>query len=243
MDIDIIKNSFDEYVKSFDMNNYDIKYKYNHSYRVMNLSNMIARSLKLSSEDIKLATAIGLLHDIGRFEQIELFNSYSDKNIDHADLGAKILFEDNLIEKFKIDKKYYDVINFSIRNHNKLSIESNLDSSIITQAKLIRDADKLDILEAFVIYKDYKLKESKDEISEDVKKDFYNRVSVNGKNLKNLNDHIILFLAFVFDINFRPSLEYIKNKKLIEKLYNSVENKDIFEPYFKYVFEYLDGRN
>lgn len=93
MEIEEIKRAFDEYVHNYDLNNYDISYKYKHSFRVKEISKTLAKYLYLNEDDIKLAEVIGLLHDIGRFKQLELFDSYKDKNINHGELGVKILFE------------------------------------------------------------------------------------------------------------------------------------------------------
>lgn len=63
-------------------------------------------SLGLDQDEIDLASLIGLLHDIGRFEQLKRYNCFIDsKTIDHALLGVQILFDDNLISKFDIDQK------------------------------------------------------------------------------------------------------------------------------------------
>ena len=93
MDLELIKKIFDDYVKEFDNTNRDINYKYKHSYRVYKLSEQIAKMMNLSAEDVKLASVIGLLHDIGRFEQLKEFSSYNDVNLDHGEFGAKLLFE------------------------------------------------------------------------------------------------------------------------------------------------------
>ena len=65
-------NYFDEYVFKYDMNDPDINYKYHHSYRVMDAMEILAIKLNLPEKDIHLAKVIGLLHDIGRFEQDKL---------------------------------------------------------------------------------------------------------------------------------------------------------------------------
>ena len=55
----------------------------------------------LSKEDMETVRVCALFHDIARFEQAKEFGDYRDyKNIDHAELGVKILFENNLIRKF-----------------------------------------------------------------------------------------------------------------------------------------------
>lgn len=72
--------------------------------------------MKLSQEDIELAELIGLLHDIGRFEQVRLYHTFVDKDsINHGEYGAKILFEDGLIRKFINDDRFDKIINQEIK--------------------------------------------------------------------------------------------------------------------------------
>lgn len=62
--------AFNKYVNGFDISNDDIMRKINHSLRVAKLMKEYAKKLEYSEEEITLAEEIGLLHDIGRFEQI-----------------------------------------------------------------------------------------------------------------------------------------------------------------------------
>ena len=50
-----------------------IKLKIDHTYRVAGLCQRIAESLGLSEPDVDIAWLLGMLHDIGRFEQIRRF--------------------------------------------------------------------------------------------------------------------------------------------------------------------------
>ena len=63
--------------------------------------------LKSSLKSIWKILTPKLLHDIGRFKQIKLYDNFIDnmENNDHADYGVKILFEENLIRKFIEDDK------------------------------------------------------------------------------------------------------------------------------------------
>ena len=141
-------NSFDKYVSTYDMNDPDINYKYYHSYRVMNNMELIATKLNLSKEDIHLAKVIGLLHDIGRFEQDKLYDSFKDHSFDHGDYGVKVLKENKFLDNFNITKEDYEVVYKAIKNHNKFAIEENLNERELIFTKMIRDADKIDILYA-----------------------------------------------------------------------------------------------
>ena len=105
-----IKDCFDKYVKQFNIDDNEIKEKYNHSYRVMEYSIKIATSLNMSKEDIKTVAISGLFHDIARFEQWVSFKTWqTKKSFDHGDRGYKILKEgliDDLVRNQQSKKKF-----------------------------------------------------------------------------------------------------------------------------------------
>ena len=76
IDLEKCKDEFLKYTEKYDLNNDNLKRKQLHSLRVMQKSRIIAKSLKLSEEEIQIATLIGLLHDIGRFEQYTKYNTF-----------------------------------------------------------------------------------------------------------------------------------------------------------------------
>lgn len=243
MNIDSIEKTFDEYTQEFDLSNYDIGYKYFHSYRVEHINNYLARKLNLSQEEIELATVIGLLHDIGRFKQLELFNNFDDDNINHADLGINILFDVELIKIFDIPKKYYDAIYFAIKNHNKYEIETCPYNDILYQTKLIRDSDKIDILDRCINYNEYPIKKDKSIISDTVKESFYQKRIIRKTERKTKSDAELLRMALLYDINFDESIELIKEKAIIENYYKLLKNEEMFIPYLDYLSEYVEKRS
>lgn len=237
-----MKEVFDEYVKKYDFNIEKIKLKYNHSYRVMELSKKYSKLLGFSEYDIKLATLIGLLHDIGRFEQVKQFDTFDDSiSFDHATYGNKVLFEDNLIEKFWPNKEDYEIIRFAIENHNKYSIEKTDNERALMHAKLIRDTDKLDIVYLLGFLKIYNTKATDEEISKEVLNSFYKHESILSKYKKNKNDKIVGHFAFVFDINNDICLEELKNNyKYYYEQVGSNKFKDIYDEVIKYINERID---
>ena len=78
MSIDILKAKkvFKEYVKNYNPEDGKIKIKISHIERVSQIARKLAEDLKLNQEDIELAELIGLLHDIGRFEQIKIYHTF-----------------------------------------------------------------------------------------------------------------------------------------------------------------------
>lgn len=100
-------NAFAEYVRNYDPSDEKIKLKIDHTYRVAGLCQRIAESLGLSEPDVDIAWFLGMLHDIGRFEQIRRFGTFNDaQSVDHAEFGADLLFKEGLIRKFA--EGYYE---------------------------------------------------------------------------------------------------------------------------------------
>ena len=234
-------DEFYKYVSNYDINDINIKLKYDHSIRVMELCNRYSKLLGFSDEDIKLATVIGLLHDIGRFEQLKVYNTFDDnKSIDHALYGVNELFKKGIIKNFDCNKDDYEIIRFAIYNHNKIGIENEIDERKIMHAKLIRDMDKIDILYLIAHYKNHKLLATDDPITKEVSDSIYKHVQVEKNKRKNSNDKIVTMLGFAFDINYDECLKEFKSN--IEYFYNTIDNKEKFKDIYNEVIKYIDER-
>ena len=145
IDLEKAKKEFLKYTENYDLTNENINRKQGHSIRVMNISKQIATELNLTEEQIQIAALIGLLHDIARFEQYTQYQTYNDnRSFDHGDYGVEILDKD--IRKYIETDKYDKIIKVAIKNHNKFEIEEGLNEEELLFSKLIRDADKIDIL-------------------------------------------------------------------------------------------------
>ena len=232
---------FNKYVSNYDLDNVDIKLKYNHSIRVMNLSEKYAKLLGYDNNDIKLAKMIGLLHDIGRFEQLKVYGSYNDfTTIDHAKYGVKVLFEDNIIDKFTKDEREKEIIKFAIDNHNKFEIPKVKDEKMIMHAKLIRDTDKLDIIYLLGYLGELNLKATNEQITSKVKNDFFNHKCVKKNDVINQNDKLVMKFCFTYDINNLICLKELKDN--YKGFYNQIDNNDIFKEILDEVNKYIDER-
>lgn len=230
IDIKKSKDEFMKYTNNYDIENENIERKIYHSLRVMEISKKIATNMGLENEKIELATLIGLLHDIGRFEQFKIYQTYSDlESIDHGDLGADILKQNNFIRNFIKEAKYDEIILKSVQNHNKYKIADDLNKEEKLFCKIVRDADKIDILyEAIEIFwKKGREEIQNDLISDKVYNEFLNKKLIKkDKNMKkNSIDKLVLMLAFVFDINFHESLEILKKEDYLNKILNNFDFK------------------
>ena len=243
IDIEKAKEAFKEYVKNYDSKDKQVKLKIEHIERVSQLARQMAEKLKLSEEDIQLAELIGLLHDIGRFEQIRIYHTFIDKkSINHGEFGAKVLFEEGLIRKFIETDEFDEIIKLAIINHNKNKIEKGLTERQILHAKLVRDADKTDIFYGLIKGEEKTVWESdnmNDEIvTNEIYREFIEDKHINYKNIETSGDILVAHFAYIYDLYFKPTLKIFKDKKYVDQLYNrfNFTNKDTAQK-FKVIHE------
>lgn len=139
-----------DYVEAYDAANPRIALKVDHTLRVTDLCDDIAQSLGLSVENRNLAWLCGLLHDIGRFEQVRRWDTFNDAaSCSHAALGVEILFSEKRLGDFALLNSYdASVLHDAVAYHSDFRLPSNLDSRTYTLCNLLRDADKIDIVKA-----------------------------------------------------------------------------------------------
>lgn len=234
IDLKKAKQVFEQYTANYDINDDKVVLKINHTYRVMQRCLEIAQSLNLDDENIKLAGLIGLLHDIGRFEQLKRYQSFIDnQTIDHALLGVEILFEQGLIDQFVIDEKYYPLIKTAVFNHNKYEIESGLDQQSYLHCQIIRDGDKIDIFKTGLLESfDAFLGVSKeilenDIISEDIFETFMQEKTILSINRKTDLDRWVSFLALIFGLEFDYSYQYVNKHQYLKRLIKKLDYKNL----------------
>ena len=141
-----ILDRFYTYVDSYNKSDEKVRLKIEHTIRVASLCEDIAKSIDLSADDCSLLWLLGILHDIGRFEQLKRFSTFNDAlSIDHAALSAKLLFDDGMIRDFIDFKSEDNLLHIAVKSHNLFKIPSNLSERETLFCNILRDADKVDI--------------------------------------------------------------------------------------------------
>lgn len=218
---------FMSYATPYSKDSDECELKINHTKRVMDLCRLIATKLNFSKEEIEIAGICGLLHDIGRFEQWKKFNTFNDSlSIDHGDLGYEILCKNNNLRKFILDEKYDKIILSSVKYHNKYKIPESLTSTQKKFLDIVRDADKIDILYLYTqneIVIDTKYTAMSDAILETIK----NNKLIDKKDKQTAADSLSISLAFIFDINYKESVELLKERNYINKEIKIYKEKNI----------------
>ena len=221
------KEEFIKYTQNYDLKNEHIKGKQLHSLRVMEISKQIAERMGLQQKEIDLATLIGLLHDIARFEQFTQFKTYKDlQSFDHGDVGAEILNND--IRKYVDTKEYDEIIIKAVKNHNKFKIEEGLNEKEELFAKMVRDADKIDIFYESVemFWKGREQEVNNSVISQEVIYQIENFSQTKRKLNETPIDNIMRVIAFIFDMNYKVSFKILKEENYINKILDRYDLKN-----------------
>ena len=218
-----------EYEKEFE----GIERKKFHSLRVMEECNKLSEKLGLSDEQKEIATLIGLLHDIGRFKQYTLDNRFlNEMLVDHAKLGVEVLEKDDYIKKYIDDKHYIPIIFKAIENHNKYKIEESLNEEELLFSKIIRDADKLDILyEGAEIYwkseeEVERVENSKINVKVEQQFKVERQVKKYGCERNDTVDGVLILLSYIYDINFKESLSIVYKENYVKRILDRFDFKD-----------------
>jgi len=190
-------------------------------------------------KDIKNLIKVGfLLHDIWRFFQNN-WNKILDWNeFEHADRAY------HYIKNYYKEDENYIIIALAVKYHNKLKINnlfhekeylkmSDNDKKLcIFIAKLLRDADKLHNM-LHLIYYDlddelyFNFVNIENNISLPVFEAFLNKNVVNINNVKTLSDYILIYLSWLFDINFKETYSILRfynyKEKVLQKLWKYID--------------------
>jgi hypothetical protein len=191
-----------------------IRMKEEHTARVRGYARELSEHLGLTGDDVVRAEIMGLLHDVGRFRQFTVYRTFNDaQSEDHAALGLKTIAAEGLISN--LPEKDRELIKFAIWNHNKKEIESAPDKISLMYAKILRDADKLDIyhvLEPFLHPSD----------GSGVSPDFVDRF-VAGEQcdytmIRTMDDRKLVRLMWVYDINYAWTMQRVLERGYVNKI-------------------------
>ncbi|MHB8158492.1 MAG: HD domain-containing protein [Desulfocucumaceae bacterium] len=246
---------FKQYVEECLSHNPDskawIKLKDNHTERVCEKIVRIGKSLNFKKEELLLAETTALFHDVGRFRQIEKYRTFNDrKSENHALLGLQVLEEYGVLTP--LDGEEQKIITTAIGLHNLRDLPEHLQDRYLIFTNLIRDADKLDILETFARYyrgENKDLDTALDSYLPDTPG--YSQVLVESvlqrqrchyEDINNRNDRKILNLSWIYDINFLYTLSEIYSQGYLDKIIEVLPRTGDIERIHRRLKAYIKGR-
>lgn len=223
-----------------------------HSYRVCAAIDRIAAHLGLSENDRRIASVTALFHDIGRFPQYQKYRTFRDPDSDnHAKLSVWELNRHRVLHTLSCAER--QCINRAVYFHNQLCLPENLDPEADLHCRLIRDADKIDIMQVMIEH--FQLTQSQrnpvvtlglDEGDTTVREEVYDRLFegriLKYANLKNANEFKVLLMSWVFDINFPATFEIMKERDDFSLLAATMSDTPRLQEALHFITDHIDKR-
>lgn len=226
-----------------------LEMKRKHTWRTCEEILYLASRLHLDENETRIAEAIALLHDVGRFPQFATYRTFNDaKSVNHGSLGIEILKREGILDLFDAEERAW--VETAIECHGHKSLPDGLKDPGLFFLKLIRDADKLDIFRlAISRYKNPNqnggispdLPDGPD-VSEEVRQSVLAGRLMEYKDLRNLNDFKLCQIGWVYDINFVASLERLETNRTVDQMFSVLPHTDEIAEVERAVRGYIDAR-
>lgn len=203
-----------------------LRLKLGHSIRVLECAESIMAGEHIGGHTKQLCQLAALYHDIGRFPQFAEYGTFNDRiSTNHARLGVKTLR--NLALPGELSSRDWRTIRLAIAQHNLKKLSDALPSKYETIVKLVRDADKLDILNVMV---DHFTSDSPDpdvvhgfedipgQYSPVIYNDVMNGRTADYRDINCTNDFKLLILGWIHDFNYTTSLNLVTSRNYVKTI-------------------------
>lgn len=118
--------------------------KTRHTYKVLDNALFIVRAEGFAPPMARACLLAALYHDIARFEQYRIWNTFRDKeSCSHGELGARILTNLGVLRH---EPALAPTVIRAVALHNVLALPEGLPRDVRAVTQVVRDADKIDIL-------------------------------------------------------------------------------------------------
>ena len=228
---------FEEYFQSLIIDSPENQHQFEeiraHSLRVVTTSLLLANVLLQTEEEKRIATVVALLHDLGKASLISKNIEALNIQRDHATVSAKIIQQMEFYQGLSSEVQL--IILNAVENHNKLKLPKLESEQQILFARLLRDADKLDVLDSsYRFFKEkYGIKptvttelNNSIEISEKILKSIFSGKTAAFEDMRSMNDYKLLLLSMSFDLNFKYSFRIMSEKQYVQKIYETLPKRD-----------------
>ncbi len=230
----------------------NLKLKYDHSWRVCGETKYLAGELELNENQSRIAYAIALFHDVGRFPQFIRYQTYHDpRSVNHCLLSLQVLAEHHVLDDIEPTEKR--IIEKAIEYHGIKELPGDLDDDLLLYCRLIRDADKIDIYHVVLTgYAEYLKNPEKFDREIELPDEpwytpqIYQAVLAGEKvdyaRLQTLNDMKLLQLGWVYDMNFPATIRRIESRGHFDKILAGLPDNDEIRRLRIVLHEYIGSR-
>lgn len=223
------------------MNNVNIKSRYFHSLKVMEIAKELATGLGIfTEEEIAVVELIALFHEIGNFSKTPNYNIDEDDD-DIIEKSLEILFSKGLIRDITKDTTYDEIIKMAIYACDKNGFPRDIDEKTRHICAIIKDAHNLDSFRLFVNYPyvDTRINSYPKSL---VYNDFKKFKTISNRVCENNADSVLALLSKMYSFNYKYSYYLLKQNDYVGKVLDTLtfENDDV-EKFFKQIATVLNS--
>ncbi|HCY85548.1 MAG TPA: diguanylate cyclase [Desulfobacteraceae bacterium] len=221
--------------------------KQDHTFRVAENMGMLAGSLDLDDRQGCIARAAALLHDLGRFPQFEAWGTFIDRrSVNHAALGLRVIIREGFLGG--IPQTERRLILRTVALHNRPRLPRCLPDRLDCLARMLRDADKLDIYRVMLeLYQrpvngqtSFITHDRVDDgkISDDIANDILAGREVRLSRVTTLNDMKLFQLGMLADLNFPAAFRKVQHMGVVRIILGSMPKS----PLLRSLESFMDDR-
>ena len=201
-----------------------VRQKIEHTGRVCHFACFLGKTAGLFSPlERRLFLLSALFHDISRFEQYMLYGTFRDNlSFDHGDRSVEIMQKGLFLQETA--PEYLKILMEAVRVHNKISIPEYFPEEALTAARMLRDADKLAVLEEALAFFEHPDKNVKldvpdpDTFTQSIAERVLHSEKIHNAELRCVNDFKINLFAWAGDLNCGTSCRYLFKRRYYERL-------------------------
>jgi hypothetical protein len=202
-----------------------------HSAHVRQESLLLAKDLGMESPAAALAGVLGLLHDVGRFEQEVRFSFFEPHRARHAERSVHVLDREDVLRP--LPEPVQHLVRRSILRHGEDPRDpADDDETVLFFTRLLQDADKLDnwriALREYEQVNGHRNPALRHGLIDSpgcslrVRDQVMAGLPVNPHDLRNLNDLRLFQLGWLFSIHFPETLRHVHARATIDGLRHSL---------------------
>lgn len=231
-DFPVFERRFRDYAQTFrnadGSLDFPIRCKIEHTFNVCRTTEEICRREGRTEAETRLFLLCALFHDLSRFEQFRKYRTFRDADsFDHGNRSEELMLSGDFLRDVPSDEKA--VVACAVRLHNKPEIPPNTPRESLPALRMVRDADKLDILN--LVYEFFTNPAKSDPtVRLDLPvtpgcSDSILRAVLEGKpvlysDLRNVNDFILALFGWAPRLNYSGSAELALERELYVRLYS-----------------------
>jgi putative nucleotidyltransferase with HDIG domain len=205
----------------------NVELKLAHCLRVFQEAKAIVAKEGLARDAARAALWAALFHDIGRFPQYARYTTFNDrKSEDHGRLGARILKQSAFLSS--LEPQLQKVVLAAVVLHNRRFLPLGLPERFAVPAKVVRDADKLDIFAVMLTHLrpgalanhvvTLGLRDDSLSYTKEILVQVRQGCLVDYTKMVWINDFRLLLCSWIYDLNFASSRNTLLERGHLDEL-------------------------